>query len=319
MSAGLVDCLIVGGGPAGLTAAIYAARFRLSVCLIDAGQSRAALIPLTRNLAGFPDGIAGVELLQRMRAQAERWGAELRTGKVDRLVKDGACFIAFIGEQEVKAKAVLIATGVTNRRPPMTDALHLAALAAGRLRYCPVCDGFEVIDQDVAVIGTGAHGVREALFLRSFTDRLTLIAPDETHDLDDAQRRTLAEADVTVSRGPAEIVALEPSGLRLGFAGSTKLFESVYPAMGSIIHSDLAAGVGAAVTTEGCLKVDAHQRTTVDGLYAAGDVVVGLDQINHAAGEAGVAATTIPAPRAPPTSSGDQRSVGDSNSPRDAA
>jgi thioredoxin reductase (NADPH) len=293
MSGDAVDCLIIGGGPAGLTAAIYAARFRLKVCLIDGERSRAALIPLTRNHAGFPEGISGVALLERMREQAQKWGAALRRGMIHSLAKGPEGFVATWADGEVAARAVLMATGVTNHHPDMSDDLHSAALAAGRLRYCPVCDGFEVIDQDVAVIGTGARGAKEALFLRSFTERVTLIAPDEAHALDTDERRVLAEAAVVLADGPLTTMVLAPCGIRLQFGRATKVFASVYPALGSTVHSHLAAGLGAAVTSEGCLKVDAHQRTSVDGLYAAGDVASGLDQISHAMGEAGVAATTI--------------------------
>jgi thioredoxin reductase (NADPH) len=92
-----IDCLIIGGGPAGLTAAIYLARFRLRTMLIDAGKSRAGLIPCTNNHAGFPSGISGEELLSRMRQQARRFGAELHDGYVRALNKDGAGFIANTG------------------------------------------------------------------------------------------------------------------------------------------------------------------------------------------------------------------------------
>lgn len=289
-----VDCLIVGGGPAGLTAAIYAARFRLSVRVVDAGRGRAAQIPLTRNHAGFPDGISGPALLERMRAQAERWGAEIRVGAVARLEARGEGFVATIADGEIAARAVLLATGVTNRRPAMSEALHAEALASGRLRYCPVCDGFEVIDQDVAVIGDGERGVKEALFLRSYTSRVTLIAPEGgVLDLTADDRRALNQASIVVADHPLRAISLAATGLRLVFGDVDRLFDSVYPALGSIVHSELAAGLGAALTADGCIKVDAHQRTSVAGLYAAGDVVIGLDQISHAMGEAGVAATTL--------------------------
>ena len=88
-------------------------------------------------------------------------------------------------------------------------------------------------------------------------------------------------------------MALEYDGLWLRFGETTKAFQSVYPALGSDVHVSLAADLGAAVTSEGCLQVDAHQRTSIAGLYAAGDVVIGLDQMSHAMGEAVVAATTI--------------------------
>lgn len=288
------DCLIIGGGPAGLTAAIYAARFRLSVIVIDTGASRAALIPCTRNHAGFPGGISGAELLERMRAQALSFGAVLRAGCVAtlRALDDGG-FIAEGNLEAISARAVILATGVTNRRPAMDDAVHDKALAAGRLRYCPVCDAYEVIDQKVAVIGTGAHGAREALFLRAYSPKVTLIAPDGVHNLQNDDRGHLDQLGIVCIDGPVRDFELRADGLVLQHAKGRETFDTLYPAMGSIIHSNLARALGADLTDEGCIRVDAHQRTSVTGLYAAGDVVIGLDQISHAMGEAGVAATTL--------------------------
>ena len=126
-----LDCLIIGGGPAGLTAAIYLARFHLKLKVIDAGASRAALIPCTRNHAGFPDGISGVELLERMKTQALKYGAEIVTERVTRLDRIEGGFVAAWGSGEARARAVRFATGVANRRPPMDDSLHDGALARG--------------------------------------------------------------------------------------------------------------------------------------------------------------------------------------------
>ena len=289
-----VDCLVIGGGPAGLTAAIYAARFRLSVVVVDAGTSRAALIPCTRNHACFPDGISGLDLLARMRAQALKFGAQLVQGKVETLARPAdRPFVARGDFEERQARAVILATGVTNRRPDMDGALHDVALAAGRVRYCPVCDGYEVTDQDVAIIGTGAHGVREAAFVRAYTDRVTLISPDARHQLSSEHRQRLLHLGVRVVDGPARDFALQDNRIAFDHGAGRQAFEAVYPALGSIIHSALARGLGADLTDEGCVRVDAHQRTSVPGLYAAGDVVIGLDQISHAMGEAGVAATTL--------------------------
>jgi thioredoxin reductase (NADPH) len=289
----LADCLVVGGGPGGLTAAIYLARFHLRVQLFDAGASRAALIPCTRNHAGFPEGIAGRALVDRMRRQALTAGAELHQERVDQITSDNGDFVAQTAAKPVRAKTVLLATGVTNRAPQMSSDLHAAALAAGRLRYCPVCDGFEVTDQTVAIIGSGARGMKEALFLRSYTQDVTLISHDATHTLDADQRAELTAGGIAILDGPATDFRLEPDGLSVATAAGRRTFASVYPALGSEIHSGLAKALGAALADEGCITVDDHQRTSVRGLYAAGDVVSGLDQISHAMGEAGVAATTI--------------------------
>jgi thioredoxin reductase (NADPH) len=289
----IVDCLIVGAGPAGLTAAIYLARFRLSVAVIDSGRSRAALIPCTRNQAGFPDGIAGVDLLARMRRHAARFGVTVQSGQVVDLYRRGGLFTADSGGTPVQARTVLLATGVTNRRPDMPDSVHDAALAQGRLRYCPVCDGFEVTDKRVAVVGTGARGLKEAEFLRAYTQDVTLVARDGPHCLSEAERQRLAAIGIPAIDGPARDFVLTEHGLGFLSAAGRLVFASVYPALGSEIHAGLAAALGTACTDDGCIRVDAHQRTSVPGLYAAGDVVLGLDQISHAMGQAGVAATAI--------------------------
>ncbi|TVV76458.1 NAD(P)/FAD-dependent oxidoreductase [Sphingomonas solaris] len=289
----MMDCLVIGGGPAGLTAAIYLARFHLSVVVVDEGKSRAALIPKTRNHAGYPAGIAGTELLARMREQAELYGAQIVPGRIDQLTLEAGVFTAKMSGSRLQARSVLLATGIINRRPNMTDALHDEALAVGALRYCPVCDGFEVTDRTIGVIGSGERGTNEALFLRSYSKQITLIAPMGRHDLADEQRKKLQDAAVEVVDGPVGRFDLDDRRLSVRIGSNRHTFDSIYPALGSDIRSGLAVSVGAEATEEGCLTVDSHQRTTVSGLYAAGDVVLGLDQISHAMGEGGVAATTI--------------------------
>jgi thioredoxin reductase (NADPH) len=288
----VADCLVVGAGPAAVTAAIYLARFRLRVVVIDSGESRAALIAHIRNHAGFPEGIAGRELLRRMRQQALLYGAEFRDGHVTQIDRLDDVFAARARLVEVRARAVLLATGVSNRRPAMSGSLHDRALAQGRLRYCPVCDGYEVTDQNIAVMAP-ARGVKEAEFLRSYTRSIALIAPEGRHCLSDEEQGQLDSAETAVIDGPVRDFSLTDHGLSFATAQGRLDFTSVYPALGSDVHSGLAALLGAACSGDGSVQVDAHQRTTILGLYAAGDVVLGLDQISHAMGEAGVAATAI--------------------------
>ncbi|MEB3414713.1 NAD(P)/FAD-dependent oxidoreductase [Alteriqipengyuania sp. WL0013] len=288
------DCIIIGGGPAGLTAAIYLARYHLDIRLFDCGTSRAALIPCTHNHAGYPDGIAGLELVGRMLEQAEKYGAVHEEKRIAHLARTGDHFTVGTDEGTFTARSVLLATGVFNRHPPgMDDALHDDALAKGLLRYCPVCDGYEVTDKRVGVIGTGDHGTAETMFLRGFTRDLTLVSPDSDHELDAECLATLDEAGVARVDGPCGKYELRGERIAVETADGWLEFDSIYPAMGSDVRSELAASAGAETTGDGCIVVDDHQRTSVPGLYAAGDVVLGLDQISHAMGAAGVAATTI--------------------------
>jgi thioredoxin reductase (NADPH) len=287
------DCIIIGAGPAGLTAAIYLARFHLKIRLFDCGTSRAALIPCTHNHAGYPDGISGKDLLARMAEQAEKYGAVRELAEVTALRTAETGFVARVGERDCPARAILLATGVVNHRPEMDDAIHAEALQRGLLRYCPICDGYEVTDKRVGVIGTGDKGTNEAVFLRGYTADVTLIAPEAEHALPDECAAELDEAGVTRIDGPCGNFAIEGDQLAFDSAQGRLAFDSVYPALGSRIRSGLAIQAGARAAEDGCLEVDDHQRTSVPGLFAAGDVAKGLDQISHAMGEAGVAATTI--------------------------
>jgi thioredoxin reductase (NADPH) len=291
----ILDCLIVGGGPAGLTAAIYLARFHLDILVVDGGKSRASWIPCTRNVPGFPDGIKGADLLQRMRDQASKYGAKIESEFVTKLerTKDTGLYAATWGSGSASARTVLLATGVTNRRPPMDEELHDDALARGLVRYCPICDGFEVTDKKVGVIGSDSHGVAEALFLRSYTSDLTLIAPDKALKLKGEDHDRLKAAGIDCVDGPARAVALPDGCIVVETAEGTHTFDSIYPALGSDTHTQLAEQVGAELSTGLSIVVDAHMRSSVADLYAAGDVVIGLDQISHAMGQGGVAATAI--------------------------
>ena len=290
-----LDCLVIGAGPAGLTAAIYLARFHLDILVVDSGKGRAATIPCTRNHAGYPDGISGKELIGLMKEQAQKYGAKIVEGAVTRLQRDeeSKLFEAEWGSGPVQARSVLLATGVTNRRPPMDEALHDEALARGQIRYCPICDGYEVTDKKVGVLGSGRHGVAEAVFLRSYSADVTLIAPDKVMSVSEADRLALERAEIETVDGPAEAVAISQDSITVDTAEGHFTFDVIYPALGSDVHCQLAEMVGARLNADGCVGVDAHMRTSVEGVYAAGDLVIGLDQISNAMGQGGVAATTI--------------------------
>jgi len=289
----IVDCIVIGGGPAGLTAAIYLARYHLTVSVFDDLTSRAATIPISHNHAGFPEGISGKDLLARMRAQAVQYGTDVRHHRVASLIKDRGTFIARYDHGELRARSVLIATGVVNHRPEMPAQQHDQAVASGLIRYCPVCDGYEITDRRVGVIGRGTSAFKEALFLRSFTRDITIISPGDDHGLSCEELGRLKDASIRTLTGPVLSVELSEDSIDIVMREERLSFASIYPALGSDIRSSLVEGLGAKRSEDGCILVDSHQRTSVSGLYAAGDVVIGLDQISHAMGQAGVAATAI--------------------------
>jgi thioredoxin reductase (NADPH) len=289
-----LDCLIIGAGPAGLTAATYLARFRRSVQVLDAGDSRAALIPISHNCPGFPDGIAGTELLARCRAQAERYGAEVAPGRVTSLERlENGTFRALCDGRPLRARTVLLATGVVDIEPLLPNLPE--AVRQGYVRHCPICDGYEIIDQAVAVIGCGKNAIREALFIRTYTADLTLLTLGRTMGLTDTERATLREANIRAIEEPVGEVFIEAgriAALRMA-GGLCHRFDTLYSALGATVRSELAREAGAACGEGESLAVDSHQQTTVPDLYAAGDVVSALNQISVATGHAAIAATAI--------------------------
>lgn len=287
------DCIIIGGGPAGLTAAIYLARFHLSVTVFDDHQSRTALIPLTRNHAGFPKGISGADLLRRMRHQAETFGVTLVFERVQALHAAGRSFRVETTAGLYQAGKVLLATGVVNLRPMMPDELHAEAVSRGLIRYCPVCDGYEVTGRRIAALGTGEHAFREACFLRSYSSQVTLIAPHGPHRLGVDELQHLEDLTIRALDGPVTDIQPEPHGISLRIDGRVEDFDTLYIALGTKPRSELASDAGAETTAEGCLVVNRHQMTSIEGLYAAGDVVEGLDQISVAMGQAAIAAMAM--------------------------
>ena len=150
-------------------------------------------------------------------------------------------------------------------------------------------DGYDVF----FMTGTDEHGIKEAVFLRGYTPHLTLIAPSGPHRLTPEQRARADALGIRTVDGPCRELEIDGDRLAVPIAEGRMLFDSVYPALGSDVRSELAGQVGVALNETGCIQVDSHQRTNVPGIYAAGDVVIGLDQLSHAMGEGGVAATTI--------------------------
>lgn len=284
------EVLIVGAGPAGLTAATYLARFRRRVLVADGGAPRACWIPVSHNMPGFPQGITGDAILKRMTDQATEYGAVIEAGRVERLTRDGDGFIARINNREVGVRAVLMATGVVDHHPDLPGVER--AIERSLVRICPICDGYEAIDKAVAVIGDDDKGVREAAFLRTYSDRVTLIhiGPGDALTGQDELERL----GIELIRAPIDNVQLEGDRVTaLSWGGTFRTFDLVYSALGTSANAELARALDARIGEDGRLFVDPHQATSVKGLYAAGDVVRGLNQIAVASAEAAVAATAI--------------------------
>ena len=288
--ADVLDALVVGAGPAGLTAATYLARFHRRFAVVDAGKSRARWIPTSNNCPGFPSGIGGDALLGKLRTQAQGFDVCIEEGRIERLQRDGDLFVATAADGRTWcARFVLLATGVVDVMPAM-DGLE-AGIASHAVRLCAVCDGYEASDSEIAVLAPVDDAIRHAAFLRSFSQRVAAIPIEAAEPSPDCA--TLA-ADAGIELlPPALAMRCDDNGCVVETEAGERRFDTLYPVLGCDAQSRLATGLGAAVDDNGELTVDARMQTSVDGLYAIGDVVSALNQISVAMGHAAIAASAL--------------------------
>lgn len=283
------DVIIVGAGPAGLTAAIYLGRFRRRCIVLEDGQSRARWIPTSHNIPGFTAGIGGKQFLTTLTEHALQYGARILRSNVSSLAVDDQLFALATDQGIFHARYVVLATGVRDHLPAIHGATE--AVARSLLRLCPICDAFEAIDKRIAVIGDGTLGEREAEFLTHYSGSVTLLnigSPGLPSAADAPGSAAIERLSIQLSE-----VHIHEDRLTLRTAKGERHFDVAYLALGYSSRHDLARSLGARCDENGALQVDAHQQTTVPRLYAAGDVVRGLNQVVVAAAESAIAATDI--------------------------
>lgn len=287
------DAIVIGAGPAGLIGATYLARYRRHILVVDGGDSRAALIPKSHNIPGFPSGISGPRLLERLCDQAKTAGAHITRGLVTGLRRGGGLFHAMGLAEPASARAVLLATGMSDISVPA----HLPEPATWRgiVRWCPICDGYESTDRRIVLVGEAEHGPSHARFLRTYTRDLTLVLTPEGGPPSAEERAELQAQGITVVEDlPVSVTLSRKSGALHLQSGRELPFDVLYPMNGRVRHADLATSLGARCTDDGRLAVDGVTReTSIPGLYAAGDVVASLNQVCVATAEAALAATAI--------------------------
>ena len=282
------DIIVVGAGPAGLTAAIYCGRFRRRCVVLEDAHSRARWIPTSHNIPGFTAGIGGEEYLARLNQQAMQFGTQSRHAHVSSITIEEGIFRLHTDDGALLSRYVLLATGVRDKLPPMEGAED--AVRRGVLRVCPICDGFEAIDRRIAIIGDGAAGEREAEFLRNYSDRVTLLELPSCHD-----RKACTPCSGGIERIRVTLSELKVKNDRvtLSTPQGERDFDVVYLALGCSPQHNLARSLNARCDERGALVVNGHQETSVPCLYAAGDVVRGLNQVVVAAAEGAIAAVDI--------------------------
>ncbi len=168
------NVVIAGSGPAGLTAAIYAARANLSPLVFDGHMRGGQLLVAhaVENYPGFPEGISGIELMEKVRKQAERFGTRFRSGSVTNAVREGRCLKIVAGDETIEAKSLIVATGAQARRLPIPSERRFYGRGVSG---CATCDGFFYQDKEVVVVGGGNKAMEDAVFLTRFASKVTIV------------------------------------------------------------------------------------------------------------------------------------------------
>jgi thioredoxin reductase (NADPH) len=276
------QCLIIGSGPAGLSAAIYTARAGMDTLVAGCEPKIAGDYDID-NYFGFPETISGRELISRGVRQAERFGARLACERVLAVhMNDDGGFHVVTDKSEYEAKAVVIAAGVARVRPGIAN---IADYEGKGVSYCVSCDGFFFRGRKVVVVGEGNYAANQALELTNFTKDIAIHTQGKETAMGDGFAAKLEAAGIPVSA--AKIVRLtgEPAMTAAVLEdGGEVAAEGLFVAMGQASALDFAKTLG--VTTRGAfIEADAEQKTNVPGVFAAGDCVGHFMQISVAVGE----------------------------------
>ncbi|MBV7302314.1 thioredoxin-disulfide reductase [Corynebacterium sp. TAE3-ERU2] len=280
MSDTIHDVIIIGSGPAGYTAAIYAARAELKPLVFEGYEYGGSLMTTTEveNFPGFAEGIMGPELMEQMRSQAERFGADLRMEMVDSADLSGEVKIVRVGEEEFRARSVILAMGSAPRYVGVPGEKEL--LGRG-VSACATCDGFFFKDAEIAVVGGGDSAMEEANFLTTFASKVTIIHRREEFRaskimLERAKNNEKIEFMVNKVveevRGESKVSSLL---LRDTVTGDTSELPvaAMFVAIGADPRSDIAAGQVELTDTKHVRVQEPSTRTSVPGVFAVGDLV----------------------------------------------
>jgi thioredoxin reductase (NADPH) len=274
------DVIVIGSGPAGYTAAIYAARAQLAPLVFEGTQFGGALMTTTEveNFPGFKDGITGPELMDEMREQALRFGADLRMEDVDAVSLDGPVKTVAVGDETFQARAVILAMGAAARYLGVPGEEELLGMGVSS---CATCDGFFFRDQDIIVVGGGDSAMEEATFLTRFARTVTLVhRRDEFRASRIMLERARSNEKITFLTN-TEVVAIEGdpkvSGVRLRntLTGEESKLDvtGVFVAVGHDPRSELVRGQ-VELDEDGYVQVQGRTTaTSIEGVFAAGDLV----------------------------------------------
>ena len=292
------DLIIIGGGPAGLTAALYVARKVLDTLVLERKNFGGQMIvtDIIENYPGFPQGIKGIELANFMVEQARKFGAELREFEpVNKVEFKNESKLVFTERQAYEAKALIIATGAEYRHLNIPGEKELTGKGVS---YCAVCDGPIFKDKIVAVVGGGNTALQDALYLSDIVSKVYLIHRREEFRADEIfQNRVLSKKNIeTVLNSEVKAIFGKKAVSAINvFNNKTKQMSElkvngVFIAIGQVPLTKLIQEAGVKTDVRGYILVNSNQETNIPGVFAAGDVTGGKGQIVIAAGQGAIAA-----------------------------
>lgn len=279
----MYDVIIVGAGPAGISASLYLKRAKKNVLIISKGYGSLEKVSEIENYYGLEENISGKELFDRGVKQAQKLGIEVVKDEVTGIVLENYFTVSTVN-REYKAKKVILATGKSRKSP---DIKGIKEYEGKGVSYCAVCDAFFYKNKDVAVIGSGNYAIHEAMHLKPIVNSVTILTNGEPMvENRDGVEFDVNEEPIREFRGGHVIEEVEFENDQM------QKINGVFVAIGIASSSDLARKIGAIVNNEN-IQVNENMETTVDGLYACGDCTGGLLQINKAVYEGAKAALHI--------------------------
>lgn len=302
MSASIYDVVMVGAGPSALTAAIYTTREDIDTILYEKATigGLAAITDMVDNYPGFPEGIEGMKLAGELEKQAERFGAHIEFGDVSAIRMDGRYKILTVDGEDVKAKAVLIATGSDYKKIGVPGEKEFYGRG---VHYCATCDGAFYREKKLAVVGGGNSALQEAIFLTRYASHIDVLVRSTVKASDVLQRdlqKYIDEGKVTLHLNTTtdEIVATDGrvSSVKVSTDGSEHelIVDGVFVFVGLKPNTDFLVGTGIELDELGLIKTNQHLETSLEGVFASGDVRSGATmQIASAVGEGAAAALSI--------------------------
>lgn len=289
----ILDCIIIGGGIAGLQAAIQLGRYNHDVLIIDAEDGRSTICKSYHNILGYPNGISGSELRSLGRKQAESLGVEFLKSTVTSLKKEEGHFTAATEKGLFQSRKILLATGVMDNIPPFAELYPCLGIS---VYLCPDCDGYEVKDKKTIVIGNGNVGANMALTLLYWTSDITYINHGGETTCEKLARQ-LSDSGISVYTERIDRVLAVDSQIKGYVLENGKMLETKHSFIafgGNKVKSDLAVPLGVEIMENNHIIVNARTKmTNIDGVWAAGDVVAHSEQVTIAMGEGSQAAIWI--------------------------